>query len=115
MNTSEFVEIVRNSVCNKTVENLLSTLECPPGRQPASDLLSMSAWFRQLYDKQKQTVKEIVRLSVEDAIFIFLSILDGVISVENSKEKGSFELRFKKGDIEEVISPSKNFLYELFR
>jgi hypothetical protein len=114
MDASKFVEIVKRSVCDTAVRDTLSNLEHPPGRRPPEDLVSRSNWFQALDESQKTIVKEIVRSSVENAVFGFLSVLDGVRPVEDTREKGSFELKFVKNGIAEVISPSDAFLHELF-
>jgi len=115
MNASEFVEIVKQSVCEAAIRDTLSNLEHPPGRRPPEDLLARSKWYMALDQRQRSVVQDIVRSSVENAVFGFLSVLDGVRSIEKTEEKGSFELRFLKGGVEDVISPSEIFLYELFK
>lgn len=60
-------------------------------------------------------VEDIIRRSAENAIFDLFCILDGVEAIEDTKDKGTFELRFIKDGIEDVISPSDDFLHELFR
>jgi hypothetical protein len=116
MNASEFVDVVRQSVCDAAVRATISNLERPPGRQPPEDLVRRSNWYRALDEMPREIVKDIVRSSVESAVFGFLSLLDGVRPFEKTAEKGSFELRFLKGDVEEIISPCDSYyLHELFR
>jgi hypothetical protein len=115
MDASKFVEIVKKSVCETAIRDTLRNLEYPPGRRPPRDLLARSEWYKALDENQRSVVRDIVRSSVENAIFGFLSVLDGVRPIETTEERGSFELRFTKGGIEETISPSDTFLYELFR
>jgi len=53
-------------------------------------------------------------VDIDYAVFGFLTVLDGVRAVESTPEKGEFELRFSKGGIETVISPSDPYLHDLF-
>jgi hypothetical protein len=115
MNAVEFVAIVRRVVGNTAIRDTISSLEYPPGRRPAQDLVSQSNWFKALDKEQKAIVEGVIQSSVENAIFGFLSILDGVRVVEDTREKGSFELRFVKNGIDELISPSNDYLHELFK
>src|SRR5438876_346922 len=113
MNTSEFVEIIRETVCEAAIRSTLSNLEHPPGRRPRESLITQSQWYLHLDEYQRSIVQGIVRSSAEHAVFGFLCVIDGVRPVESTQEKGSLELRFEKGGTDEVISPSNSFLYEL--
>jgi hypothetical protein len=115
MNTDEFVAIVKQRVCNAAVRDTVANLERPPGRQPARDLVVESSWFNGLDDAQKALAVGIIRRSVDNAIFGLFSILDGIRAVEDSDERGHFELRFVKGDVQDIISPSEAYLHEMFK
>lgn len=115
MKTEEFVEIIRSAVGDSAVQDTIATLEHPPGRRPAFDLVQNSNWYLGLDDEGKDRVQAIVRDSVESAIFGFFCVLDGVRAIEDTEDKGSFELQFVKNDIVYLLSPNKKaFLYELF-
>jgi hypothetical protein len=114
MDASEFVEIIKRSVCDAALRDTLSNLEHPPGRRPPADLVARSNWYKALDKHQRSIIYDIIQSSVDNAVFGFLSVLDGVRSIEETEDKGSFELRFLKNGIVEVISPSDSFLYEFF-
>lgn len=114
MNASEFVKIARLHACGSAVEDTISVLRDPPGRRPSSDLVRESHWFNALDGSGKTMVEDIIRRSAENAIFGLFCILDGVRVVEDTEDKGDFELRFIKNGVSEVISPSDDFLHDLF-
>lgn len=114
MNASEFVEIARRHACNAAVEDTVSVLRHPPGRRPPLDLVREASWFDALDDNGKVMAENIIRRSAENAIFGLFCILDGVRVVEDTEDKGDFELRFIKNGVSEVISPSDDFLHDLF-
>jgi hypothetical protein len=115
MDAKGFVAIVRRIVCDGAVRATVRNLEQPPGRRPPRDLVLRSDWYRDLDEHHKRMVMETIRTSVENAIFDLFCVLDGVRVIEDTWEKGAFELRFLKGEAEEVISPSGEYLHELFR
>lgn len=115
MNASEFVEIIRRFACDAAVRDTISNLQRPPGRSPPPDLMLESNWFKALDENGRAVVEDIIRRSIENAIFDLFCILDGVEAIEDTQDKGDFELRFVKNGKVEVISPSGDFLHELFR
>lgn len=115
MNAPEFVEITRRFACDVAVRDTVSALERPPGRRPSLDLIRESNWFGALDEDGRAVVKDIIRRSAENAIFDLFCILDGVRAIEDTPEKGDFELRFIKNEKVDVISPSDDFLHELFK
>lgn len=89
MNTREFVEAIRLHVRDAAVADTIDKLRKPPGRRPAPDVLSRSAWFTGLADSDAKRVEEVVREAVDEAVFGFFAALDGSRTVAS----GHFELR----------------------
>ena len=61
-----------------TIQDIISMLnQGPPGQEPPQDKLALHYWFQQLDNQSQEHVREIVRESVDSALFSTLVILDG--------------------------------------
>ena len=69
------VERARNNVIEGVQEDLN---DGPPGRKPSPDAVARHVWFRNLSPEDRSRVTEIIRESVDAAIFGVLVVLDGV-------------------------------------
>ena len=70
-----FVIGARNNVIEGVHHNLN---EGPPGRKPWPDAVVRHRWFRNLSTEDQSRVSEIIRESVDSAIFAVLVTLDGL-------------------------------------
>jgi hypothetical protein len=115
MKPEEFVGRVREVVLEASVSDTLAVVQSPPGRRPARELVELSKWFNALGDSDRAMVKRILDLQARQAVFGFLSVIDGSRQIEPSVgPKGHFELRFIKDGIEDVLSgPDGEVLHEL--
>lgn len=98
MNASEFIEAIRTEVQDSASEETISLLQSPPGRRPVPALVSLSQWFNALSEADRQRVREVAAIASHAAVFGFLAVLDGVRVIEDGPVKGTFELRYVKGD-----------------
>ncbi len=115
MNPEEFIKAIKTVVVDYSVNGVKSILTDPPGRKPSPGLVEMSVFFKNLNEKDKSMVMEIVRESVETSVFGFLCVLDGVRAIEDSEIKGTLNLKFEKGNIQQLINdPEKEYLHSLF-
>jgi hypothetical protein len=69
------IERARNNVIEGVQENLN---DGPPGRTPSPDAVARHRWFRNLSPEDQSRVSDIIRESVDSAIFGVLVVLDGV-------------------------------------
>ena len=114
MNAEKFIEVIRLVVVDNTTKGVKSVLQKPPGRSPLRKLIDMSNWYNQLEENYKLVVEQIIKQSVESAIFHFLCVLDGVAAIEN-ENKGELKLFYENKDIQELLNdPNKEFLHDLF-
>lgn len=104
MNASEFVASIRTQVLESATEGTITNLQHPPGRRPASSLVSLSQWFNALSVIDQERVREVAALASHGAVFGFLAVLDGVRVIEVSPEKGKLELWYVKGDQTNLVN-----------
>lgn len=114
MNSEEFVEALKELVRDSAIENTVENLEDPPGRKVSEAEKDRSEWFNNLSDKDRSNVESIINEAVDEAIFGFLSVLDGSRAIENGDDKGRLLLVFK--GLNEVLlnDPDKIGLHDLY-
>jgi hypothetical protein len=116
MTSDEFIRRIRMVVYDSMVRGTIALLEKPPGRRPHQGLVRLSQWFNQLSPEDKDYVEKTIQLSVRDAIFQFLTVLDGVVAFrEADEEPGSFELWYKTPEESVLLNgPRGEFLHDIF-
>jgi hypothetical protein len=117
MNAVEFVAVIEKFVRDASVADSLSIVRNPPGRRPPPELVKLSEWYNRLGGSDQAMVERMLEVVARQAVFGFLSVLDGARQVEPGEgPKGDFELRYIKDGKAEVISgPSVEALHELLR
>jgi len=116
MNASEFVTAIRSEVQESATDETMSLLQRPPGRRPAPSLASLSQWFNALPEADQQRVREVAAMASHGAVFGFLAVLDGVRVIEDEPEKGTFELRYLKGEQVTLLNdPSRPPLHDILQ
>jgi hypothetical protein len=58
----------------------------------------MSKWYNELNENDKSVVEQIIKKSVDMAVFSFLCVLDGVSTIENEK-KGELKLYYNNQNV----------------
>jgi hypothetical protein len=96
VNNSEFIAIIEDVVSASAIEDTIENLNSPSGRKPDENLVKQSAWFNSLSDSDKDMVKSIISDAVNESVFGFLCVLDGVRSISDSG--GSNSLKLTHGD-----------------
>jgi hypothetical protein len=77
MRPRDFVDAVHAAVYRTAVDGVIRLLRQPPGRRPRQDIADLSGWFNELSEADQDSVREVVRLSVDQAVFGMLAALDG--------------------------------------
>jgi hypothetical protein len=77
MEQEEFIGAVCFAVYKATIDGVVSLLVQPPGRNPRPVLAELSTWYNGLENYERNHVKDVVRLSVDQAVFGMLAALDG--------------------------------------
>jgi hypothetical protein len=112
VNNSEFISIIEEVVSESAIEDTIDNLESPPDRNPDESLVRQSNWFKSLSDSDKNMVKSIVSSSVNESVFGFLCVLDGVRSISKSGETNELELTHKRTLLND---PEKECLHDLYK
>lgn len=115
MDGEEFVAKIKEYVRDTAIEDVVNRLIKPPGRKPRRRHIQLSNWFNQLSDDDRQMVKGIVTEAVDEAIFGVLSTLDGARPIEDSIDKGSFNLIYTKEGEQILLNPPDNeYLHDIY-
>jgi hypothetical protein len=99
MNAKEFVDLIRLVVSDAAIVDTIAVLNSPPGRKPAQNLLKLSQCYNEQSLDGKAHIDGIIKKSVEEAVFGFFCVLDGVRSIESAGDKGSLSLWHEGNDV----------------
>lgn len=116
MNQQRFVDIVREHVRDAAVAGVVSLLERPPGRRPASDLVDLSSWYGRLSQEDRDRVRRALTLAAHQVVFGMFAILDGARAVEEAPSpRGRFEVRYvsPSGDESVIVGDDVAPLHEM--
>ena len=93
---------------------MIANLKSPPGRNPDKDVVSLSNWYNELSEADKKSINEIIRRSVRAAIFNLFCVLDGVLQIENSFDRGVLKLYYQKGEKQVLLNNhDEDYLHDL--
>ncbi|OEC49121.1 MULTISPECIES: hypothetical protein [unclassified Aeromonas] len=112
MRPEEFVNALKKVVTKSSVDGVESMLMSPPGRKPKKEILLASKFYNERTEEEKKIIMDIVKLSVDNGVFGFLCVLDGVRAVENEDSKGEFILIHRKQ--EDVILNEDSDLHDYY-
>jgi hypothetical protein len=115
MNNNEFIEKVKLYVRDAAIEDLICKLEKPHGRKPRKKSLIQSKWYNKLLNEDKIMLSKVIEEAVDEAIFGFLAVLDGVRIIEEDSVNSRLEL--KCIDIDKKIllnDPDKEYLHDIY-
>ena len=105
MTPEEFVKGLREVVLARAVDSTLSSIESPPGRRPRRELIEANTWYQTLSEQDRARLREVASMVAHQAVFGVLAVLDGSRVVENTPDKGTFKLAFRKGGKEWELNP----------
>jgi hypothetical protein len=115
MNKAEFIEAIKVVVEKSSIENTLNILQHVPGRNPSPQLIARSDWYTNLSSEDKLMVQSIIREAVEDSVFGFLCMLDGVRAIEGAADKGELQLIYRKGESQVLLNdPDEEDLHDIY-
>lgn len=115
MTTETFIDVVKEVVRDASVDSVETLLRHVPGRSPDKRLVALSAWHTALSDTDKQMVTQVIKEAVDEAVFGFLCVLDGVSVVE--PDSGDFEVRYIRKGEGVVLTPNEeaDYLHDLYK
>ena len=116
MDGKDFVRAIKELVKNSAVTTTIKNLESPPGRKPSEELVTLSSWYKQLDDTNKGMVKRVLDVVTDSSVFGFLAVLDGVRVIEDSSDKGDFELYYINNENRELLNdPEEEYLHDIYK
>ena len=98
MDSQEFVDLIKRVVSDAAITDTVSVLTSPPGRKPSKPLLEMSEFYNKQSLDDKARIDMIIKNSVEEAVFGFFCVLDGVRAIEDFDDKGTLSL-YHEGEV----------------
>ena len=115
MNNIQFIDVIKIAVREAAVESVIDNLQDPPGRLSSHKEQEVSLWFQSLSTEDRARVSQIVAEAVDEAIFGFLSVLDGTRAIESGEDKGRLNLTYSKKDSEILLNDEGDvFLHDLY-
>lgn len=111
MNSYDFVEAIKRHVRNAAIEDTIANLKSPPGRRVPPQERARSDWYKGLSDEEVGHVNSVIATSVHEALFGFLSVLDGARTVD--EEGGRFELTYVSDQRISLNDPRAISLHDL--
>ncbi|MBK5517995.1 hypothetical protein [Pseudomonas sp. TH10] len=97
MDAQKFVDVIKRVVSDAAIMDTVSVLTSPPGRKPSKPLLEMSEFYNKQNLGDKACIDMIIKKSVEEAVFGFFCVLDGVRAIEDSGDRGVLSLCYEGG------------------
>ncbi|HEY6466170.1 MAG TPA: hypothetical protein VIY69_09280 [Candidatus Acidoferrales bacterium] len=98
MTTEDFVQAVKIQTSDAAVNGTIKVLIRPPDRKPREKDVRLSDWYGRLSEQDREMLALAVREAAELVVFEFFCVLDGVVAIEDSSDKGALQLDFVKGD-----------------
>jgi hypothetical protein len=115
MTATEFVKKIRQVVYDSTVTICLSLMQKPPGRKPSPQIATLSQWFNQLSESDREKVRGVIELAARQCVFGIFAVLDGVRQLEDSEKKGTLEVWYlKDGQSQLINDPGVESLHDIF-
>lgn len=114
MNKEEFITGIEKAVTKNLPANIGQLLEhLPKGNKSLKDL---SDWYKSMDISEKKKIEQLIKLAGYHSMFGFLCILDGVRVIEDTIDKGEFELYFAKFGQKELINTETGpYLHDLWK
>lgn len=106
MKPEEFVGLIKLVVSDAAISDSIDVITSPPGRKPAKELVDISIFYNRQEQEHKDIIDLIVKKAVEEAVFGFFCVLDGVRAIENGEQKGELSLLYKGEDSIELTAGS---------
>jgi hypothetical protein len=115
MTPEYFADKLVSAVYRVAVDDSVSRLQSPPGRNPAAHHLARSEWYNSLTASDRARITEVMELAAQMALFGLLVLLDGEACVGNWEEFGLFKLTFHSEQGDSDLTPQHGpMLHDLF-
>lgn len=116
MNSEEFIKAIKLVVHDSIISNFIYHIEHPTGRKPHKSIVDLSEYVSNLSERDKAMLQKIIAHATHQAIFGFLTVLDGVVAIENFPERGELKLYWEK-DTDRILlnNTDGEFLHDIYQ
>ena len=114
MDAEKFVYLLNVVVKDAAVEDIISTLESPPGRKPSKELIDLSNFYNSQSDEAKKFINQIIKCAADNTLFGILCVIDGVRAMEGDEDKGQLALTYHKDNKTPVVLNENKDLHDLY-
>lgn len=116
MDDAAFIEAVRKHVFGSAVEDVISQMASPSGRQPAEAVTQLSRWYNDQDEDAKMRIRQCVTQGAHSALFGLFCVLDGVRLIHEDLRHGQLRLVLQTDTQEIVLSDNQAIsdLHDLF-
>jgi len=116
MNREKFISAVKKHVCKSAIEDVITTLENPTGREPSHELIELNKWYIKQDENSKSKIEEITKEAAESALFGLFCVLDGVRMIDDDLKDGNLKLIYEIDGIQTILSDSQSIteLHDIF-
>lgn len=116
MKKEKFVELIVDYLRWSAVENVKENLSEPPGRYPNQQDLMLSNWYKEKSEDDRKNIDLIVQESIDEAIFGFFCILDGVRKIVPNNGEGHFVLKYLLDSKEfSLNNEEEDYLHDIYK
>ena len=113
MEKEDFIRPLKKTVRDSALRCSFEIITNPPGRSPDQELVELSMWYNALAESDKKMVIKAAQITLDQGIFNFLCILDGVDLLSEDYKGGDFVLSFRRSGQDIVINSKQKDLEEL--
>lgn len=110
MDSKRFVEGIKKEVRDSAIEVTKDKLVKVPGRKPRDIIVKQSDWYNNLDIEGRGMVDSIIKEVADEAVFGFLTVLDGVRDIDEY-QTGEFRVFYEVDGESKVIDA--DFLHDV--
>lgn len=116
MDREIFVKAVKKNVRDSAISGTIKSLINPPGRKPEQELMMLSHWYNGLNEINKEMLIKVIERAVDQSVFGFLAVVDGVRVIEDSFDKGRLDLYYMKGATQLLLNGEQDeYLHDIYK
>ncbi|OUQ95190.1 hypothetical protein B5M10_18825 [Pluralibacter gergoviae] len=114
MDSEKFVSVLNLVVRDAAVEDEISLLKSPPGRNPPKELVDLSNFYNTQTEEVKGLINKIIKRTAENTLFGVLCVIDGVRAIENDENKGELVLTYHKDNKSSYVLNKNKDLHDIY-
>ncbi|OIQ43989.1 MAG: hypothetical protein BM558_09695 [Roseobacter sp. MedPE-SW] len=113
----DFVKALKSVLCEGASRKILDSVSSPVGRGVTPEMRDLASWARNLSGEDLNNVLCLIEKGIDQTVFGFLCVLDGVRAIEPMGEKGSLQLRYlgPEGTKVNLTREEGEFLHDAYK